>query len=101
MLTVDITSTFDWGLLGYWIGELVQERVPVVVPAFDGSGGKFSLVPNPQRLKHFGASASSSGGVEMYHLVGVTPEANTEAHAFGSRHRATQEPPLHRPSHLF
>ena len=28
------------------------------------------------RLKHFGAAASSSGGVEMYHLVGVTPEAN-------------------------
>ena len=29
------------------------------------------------RLKHFGAAASSSGGVEMYHLVGITPEAPT------------------------
>lgn len=83
MLTVDITSTFDWGLLGYWIGEIVQERVPVVIPAFNGANGKFSVVPNLQRLKHFGASASSSGGVEMYHLLGVTPEANDEASAFG------------------
>ena len=32
-------------------------------------------MPNLARLKHFGAAASSSGGVEMYHLVGVTPEA--------------------------
>jgi predicted aconitase len=66
-------------MLGYWIGEIVQERVPVVV----GKGGRFASVPNLQRLKHFGASASSSGGVEMYHLVGVTPEAMTVEHAFG------------------
>lgn len=75
---VDIESTFEWGLLGYYIGEIVQERVPVVL----GRGGRFKDVPNLQRLKHFGAAASSSGGVEMYHLVGVTPEAQDEAHAF-------------------
>jgi predicted aconitase len=78
-LDVDIESTFEWGLLGYHIGEIVQERVPVVV----GHGGRFEKVPNLQRLKHFGAAASSSGGVEMYHLVGVTPEANTVEEAFG------------------
>jgi predicted aconitase len=78
-LDVEVTTTFEWGLLGYWIGEIVQERVPVVV----GRGGRFAQVPNLQRLKHFGASASSSGGVEMYHLVGVTPEAPTVAQAFG------------------
>ena len=66
-----------------WIGEIVQERVPVVIPAFNGSGGKFSQVPNLQRLKHFGASASSSDGVKMYHLLGVTPRAPDEATAFG------------------
>src|SRR6185369_10954392 len=42
-------------------------------------------VPNLPRLKHFGAAASSSGGVEMYHLVGVTPEANSLEQAFGGR----------------
>lgn len=80
-LEIDIESTFDWGMLGYHIGEIVQERVPVV----RASGGRFTKVPNLQRLKHFGASASSSGGVEMYHLVGVTPEAMTIEQAFGNR----------------
>src|SRR5690606_4600130 len=36
------------------------------------------------RYKHFGAAAASSGGVEMYHIAGVTPEAPTLAHAIGS-----------------
>jgi predicted aconitase len=74
-LAVDVATTFEWGLLGYYIGEIVQERVPVVT----GIRG----VPNLQRLKHFGAAASSSGGVEMYHLVGITPEARTAEEAFG------------------
>ena len=78
-LDVDIESTFEWGMLGYHIGEIVQERVPVV----RARGGTFAKVPNLQRLKHFGAAASSSGGVEMYHLVGVTPEAMTQEQAFG------------------
>ncbi len=78
-LDVDIESTFEWGMLGYHIGEIVQERVPVV----RARNGAFASVPNLQRLKHFGAAASSSGGVEMYHLVGVTPEAMTIEQAFG------------------
>lgn len=74
-LRTDVESTADWGLLGYWIGDRVQERVPVVAGV-----GK---LPNLARLKHFGAAASSSGGVEMYHLVGITPEAMTAEQAFG------------------
>lgn len=77
-LDIDIETTADWGLLGYYIGEIVQEQVPVV-QAMRG----FNKVPNLARLKHFGAAASSSGGVEMYHLVGVTPEALTLEQAFG------------------
>ncbi len=64
---IEVKSTADWGLLGYYVGEVVQERVPVL------SG--IRQVPNLARLKHFGAAASSSGGVEMYHVIGVTPEA--------------------------
>jgi hypothetical protein len=37
------------------------------------------------KLKHFGAAAASSGGVEMYHIPGVTPEAETVEQAFGKR----------------
>jgi len=77
-LELEVESTADWGLLGYFIGEVVQEHVPVVVPARG-----WSKVPNLARLKHFGAAASSSGGVEMFHLVGVTPEATTLEQAFG------------------
>jgi predicted aconitase len=74
-LDTPVETVEDWGLLGYWIGDWVQDRVPVV----RGIGA----VPNLPRLKHFGAAASSSGGVEMYHLVGVTPEANSWEQAFG------------------
>jgi predicted aconitase len=76
-LDTPVDTVEDWGLLGYWMGEWVQERVPVVTG--------LSSVPNLPRLKHFGAAASSSGGVEMVHLVGVTPEASTLAQATGGR----------------
>jgi predicted aconitase len=75
VLDIEVESVEDWGLLGYWIGDWVQDRVPVV------SG--LRSVPNLPRLKHFGAAASSSGGVEMYHLVGLTPEAATLEMATG------------------
>lgn len=73
-LETPVETTSDWGLMGYWIGDQVQERVPVV----RGVGA----IPNLARLKHFGAAASSSGGVEMYHLVGITPEAPSVEAAF-------------------
>ena len=42
-----------------------------------------TAAPDIVRLKHFGAAASSSGGVEMYHIAGVTPEAPDVETAFG------------------
>jgi hypothetical protein len=80
-LDIDVESTADWGLLGYYVGEVVQDRVPVITGVRN--------VPNLPRLKHFGAAAASSGGVEMYHLVGITPEAPTLEAAFGGN-RPTQ-----------
>jgi predicted aconitase len=79
-LDTPVTSVEDWGLLGYWMGDWVQDRVAVI----NASNG-FGAVPNLPRLKHFGAAASSSGGVELFHLVGVTPEANTLEQATGGR----------------
>jgi predicted aconitase len=72
-----IESVMDWGMLGYFAGEAVGERIPVLTGEF----GSADLI----RHKHFGAAAASSGGVEMYHIVGVTPEARTLAEAFGGR----------------
>jgi predicted aconitase len=73
---IEIESLMDWGMLGYFVGDVVQERIPVL----SGRYGKPDLI----RYKHFGAAAASSGGVEMYHIVGITPEAPTERAAFGS-----------------
>jgi len=80
-LQTDVTTTADWGLLGYWVGEQVQDRIPVIEGV--------THQPNLARLKHFGAAAASSGGVEMYHLVGVTPEARTREQAFGGSRPST------------
>lgn len=74
---VAVESVMDWGMLGYFVGDLVQEHVPVIL-------GRHSR-PDVVRLKHFGAAAATSGGVEMYHIAGVTPEAGTEEMAFGPK----------------
>ncbi|WP_037568724.1 aconitase X [Phaeacidiphilus oryzae] len=70
-----VRDFMDWGLLGYHVGDLVQEGRPVVV-------GEFAH-PDLVDLKHFGAAAASSGGVELYHLPGITPEAPDTEAAFG------------------
>ncbi|MEJ2887561.1 aconitase X catalytic domain-containing protein [Actinomycetospora aeridis] len=77
-----VATFLDWGLLGYAVGDAVQEGRPVVT-------GDLAL-PDLTDLKHFGAAAASSGGVEMYHVPGVTPEAaSTEAALGGRRPRDT------------
>ncbi len=72
-----VESVMDWGMLGYFIGEAVEESIPVLTGAVREA--------DPLRHKHFGAAAASSGGVEMYHIVGVTPEAATLEIALGHR----------------
>lgn len=79
LIEVDIAveDVMDWGLLGCWLGELVQDEIPVLTGAL--------VNPTLIKLKHFGAAASSSGGVEMYHLPGTTPEAASVEDAFRGR----------------
>jgi len=74
---IEIESIMDWGMLGYFVGDAVQERIPVLKGRFANA----DLV----RHKHFGAAAASSGGVEMYHIAGITPEAPSVEAAFGAR----------------
>jgi hypothetical protein len=74
---IEVETMEDWGLLGYYVGQVVVDRVPVI----EGIG----KVPDHNMLKHFGAAASSSGGIEMYHIPGVTAEANSLEEAFGYR----------------
>jgi len=72
---VPVDSIFEWGMLGYFVGDAVQDTIP----AMTGAISEPSLI----RHKHFGAAAASSGGVEMYHMVGITPEAPSLERAFG------------------
>ena len=72
-----VESVMDWGMLGYFIGDAIEENIPVLTGAIRQA--------DPLRHKHLGAAATSSGGVEMYHIVGVTPEAASLEMALGSR----------------
>lgn len=65
----------DWGMFGYFVGEQVLEARPAVI-------GNLAQ-PDLTDLKHFGAATATSGGVELYHLPGITPEAPTLEAAFG------------------
>ena len=63
-----------YSVLGHLIGSLAEDKIPVIegLPA-DASG---------DQLKALGAAAASSGAVALFHVIGVTPEANTLNEAF-------------------
>jgi len=72
---VPVNDFEEWGMLGYFAGGVAGEERPVIT----GDLGR----PDLAELKHFGAAAATSGGVEMYHIPGITPEAPTLEAAFG------------------
>ncbi len=61
-------------VLGYWLGARVGTKIPVIE----------GLPPDTteDQLKALGAAAASSGGVALFHAIGVTPEAPTRDAAF-------------------
>jgi predicted aconitase len=61
-------------VLGNLVGKVSLDKIPVI----EG----MSVKPDEDQLKSFGAAAASSGGVAMFHMVGVTPEAQTLQEAF-------------------
>ena len=67
-------SSIFYPVLGTIMGRAAGERVPVV----DG----LNITPNEDQLKALGAAAASAGGVALYHLVGITPEAPSLQVAF-------------------
>jgi predicted aconitase len=63
-----------FAVLGHLVGSLAGESIPVI----DG----VSVRPAEDQLKAFAAAAASSGRVALFHMVGVTPEAQTLGAAF-------------------
>ena len=72
-------------LIGHHAGRLSGRRVPVMSGLFPDTP-KFAL-------KAISSAAASSGGVELWHAVGVTPEAQHLAAVFdrGDTHRVTSD----------
>lgn len=64
------TDDSFWPILGYTIGAIASNRVPVV------TGLELS---NPSRddLKSFAAAFGTTSSACMFHIVNVTPEAST------------------------
>ncbi|MCJ7739291.1 MAG: aconitase X catalytic domain-containing protein, partial [Anaerolineae bacterium] len=63
-----IRAQSDYGALGYLVGKAARNRVPY----FFGLDDEGSAV----RLKSLGAAMAASGAVALYHVAGVTPEAD-------------------------
>jgi len=59
----------EWGALGGLVGRLAGDywRVPLLTG--------IDRVPNSDELKHFGAALASYGSVALFHMAGITPEA--------------------------
>ena len=59
----------EWGALGALVGRLAGDYWQV--PALLG----IDRVPTSDELKHFGAALASYGSVALFHMIGITPEA--------------------------
>ncbi|HYA70270.1 MAG TPA: aconitase X [Thermoplasmata archaeon] len=66
-VTCEPHGTVDFGLLGYRIGELAHGRIPYLT-------GLRSR-PTLEEFKVLSAAGAASGSVDLYHIEGITPEA--------------------------
>ena len=64
---VDLNFNSDFGALGYYVGKQVKNKIPYF------SGIKDA---NTDQLKALGAAMAASGAVALYHIEGLTPEAD-------------------------
>ena len=58
----------DYGALGYHVGKLVGNRIPFLT----------GIQPDRDQLKAIGAAMAATGAVALYHVDGVTPEAQRQ-----------------------
>jgi predicted aconitase len=66
---IPIQDSYDWGTLGYFAGQMFKEQVGVI----HGINESYDI----SKIKQCTAAAAASGGVEMFHITGKTPEAHT------------------------
>jgi predicted aconitase len=68
-------TVMDWDLLGYYSGFAVGNQLPVFV--------NIRTRPNMFKLMNLASSVAVTGAVNMFHVVGITPEAHTLEQATG------------------
>ena len=76
----DAADPATWSAVGYAVGTLVPDGVPVLEGLPRHATG--------DQLKALCAAVATSGNVALIHVVGVTPEAATREQAFGGRRPA-------------
>jgi len=64
----------DFGALGYLVGRAARNRVPYFVGLEVGAG--LHRLSSDAALRALGAAMAASGAVALYHVAGVTPEAD-------------------------
>lgn len=74
---VQLEGDDDYGAMGYYIGTQVSNRSIAV----DGMPKNITF----DQLKYMIAPAAASGSIHVFHVIGVTPEAETAKEAFGGK----------------
>jgi predicted aconitase len=76
----DLGATDDsfYPLLGYHVGLVAGSDIPVVIGLADAR-------PSRDDLKAFSAAFATTAGAPMFHIVGVTPEADTVEQALAGK----------------
>ncbi len=64
----DLLEGYEYGALGLAIGELLGARIPLLTLLR-------STTPTDDELKTLGAALAASGSAPMFHVSGITPEA--------------------------
>jgi len=64
---VDLVYNSDFGALGWYVGKQVKNKIPYFTGIKDA---------NTDQLKALGAAMAASGAVALYHVEGLTPEAD-------------------------
>ena len=63
----DLIFDADFGALGYFVGKQIKNKIPYFVGIKNG---------DTDQLKALGAAMAASGAVALYHVEGLTPEAD-------------------------
>ncbi len=66
-VNADLIYNSDFGALGYFVGKQVKNKIPYFKGIKDA---------NTDQLKALGAAMAASGAVALYHIEGLTPEAD-------------------------